>query len=278
MARMKAAAWSMVLVAISGSANALGQVCTTEYRRDTGGPVQTGTAQVSVPRFDPTKGQLLGVTFRLTGDVNAVMEGRSTCGNFTTFRGSFCGFQQFTGPGFVNPVGRKWFYLCKSFTPPNNVDFLQPLGSEAMDSGTFTLSANNLPSYVGSGSVNFAVSLSGGDDAEATTSACVRPDFDFHAVCPAATTPFCMNKGVRFNWSPVLTVTYRYRTSCVGDLNCSGTVDDSDFSIFATAYDTLVCTDPAMPSGCPSDFNRDGFVDDTDFVGFVTSYDRLVCP
>ncbi len=66
--------------------------------------------------------------------------------------------------------------------------------------------------------------------------------------------------------------------NCPGDLNGDSQVDDSDFVIFAAAYDLLVCSDPAMPAGCPADLNFDGTVDDADFVLFVTAYNALVCP
>jgi hypothetical protein len=64
---------------------------------------------------------------------------------------------------------------------------------------------------------------------------------------------------------------------CVGDFNCDTVVEDMDFVLFATAYDRLVCDDPAMPVNCPSDINGDALVDDTDFVLFAAAYDRLVC-
>lgn len=64
---------------------------------------------------------------------------------------------------------------------------------------------------------------------------------------------------------------------CRADLNCDSQVDDSDFVIFATAYDMLECSDPFMPAGCPSDLNGDGMVDDADFVIFVTAYNALLC-
>jgi len=66
--------------------------------------------------------------------------------------------------------------------------------------------------------------------------------------------------------------------ACPGDLNSDGFVDDSDFVLFATAYDLLDCSDPSMPVGCPADLNDDGFVDDTDFVLFSTAYDAFLCP
>lgn len=66
--------------------------------------------------------------------------------------------------------------------------------------------------------------------------------------------------------------------TCPGDLNCDVVVDDMDFVIFASAYNILVCEDPAMPLGCPADLNNDGLVDDGDFVIFVGAYNELVCP
>ncbi|MBX3389847.1 MAG: hypothetical protein KF691_10385 [Phycisphaeraceae bacterium] len=68
------------------------------------------------------------------------------------------------------------------------------------------------------------------------------------------------------------------KVKCVGDLNNDGLVDDSDFVIFAAAYDILDCSDLAMPPGCPADLNGDGFVDDADFVIFAAAYDALLCP
>ena len=65
---------------------------------------------------------------------------------------------------------------------------------------------------------------------------------------------------------------------CSGDMNLDGFVDDSDFVIFANAYNELECASPAMPAGCPSDLNSDGFVDDSDFVLFATAYNNLLCP
>ncbi len=67
-------------------------------------------------------------------------------------------------------------------------------------------------------------------------------------------------------------------TVCVADLLCDQQVDDSDFVIFAAAYDILLCSDPFMPPGCPADFNADGIVDDLDFVIFAAAYDELLCP
>ncbi|MBX3379946.1 MAG: hypothetical protein KF805_07610 [Phycisphaeraceae bacterium] len=67
-------------------------------------------------------------------------------------------------------------------------------------------------------------------------------------------------------------------SSCPGDLNADGLVDDADFTIFVVAYNILDCADPFMPAGCPADLNSDGFVDDADFVIFVVAYNELLCP
>ena len=69
-----------------------------------------------------------------------------------------------------------------------------------------------------------------------------------------------------------------YTAWCAGDMNLDGFVDDSDFVLFASAYNELDCASPTMPVGCPSDINNDGFVDDADFVLFADGYNNLVCP
>jgi len=66
--------------------------------------------------------------------------------------------------------------------------------------------------------------------------------------------------------------------TCPADLNLDNQVDDTDFVLFAQAYDLLDCFDPAMPVGCSADFNGDGFVSDPDFVLFAHAYDVFVCP
>ncbi|MBX3389672.1 MAG: hypothetical protein KF691_09490 [Phycisphaeraceae bacterium] len=68
------------------------------------------------------------------------------------------------------------------------------------------------------------------------------------------------------------------KTACPCDLNHDGLVDDSDFSMFVGAYNTLDCSDPGMPSGCPADFDGNTLVDDADFVIFVAAYNELLCP
>jgi hypothetical protein len=65
---------------------------------------------------------------------------------------------------------------------------------------------------------------------------------------------------------------------CPADFNADTFVDDADFVIFAEAYNTLDCADPAMPAGCPADMNADNVVDDLDFVLFAAAYNELLCP
>ncbi|MGH7243294.1 MAG: laminin B domain-containing protein [Phycisphaerales bacterium] len=67
-------------------------------------------------------------------------------------------------------------------------------------------------------------------------------------------------------------------TTCVGDLNSDGFVDDTDFVLFLSAYNILDCADPGMAPACPADFNHDQVVDDSDFVLFVGAYNELICP
>ena len=58
---------------------------------------------------------------------------------------------------------------------------------------------------------------------------------------------------------------------CTGDLNGDGFVDDSDFVLFADAYDALY--DPV------GNFEMDNCnTDDRDFVIFARAYDALLCP
>jgi hypothetical protein len=64
--------------------------------------------------------------------------------------------------------------------------------------------------------------------------------------------------------------------SCAADVNDDTFVDDTDFVVFAAAYNDLLC--PALPGLCPADLNNDTFVDDTDFVIFAEGYNALLCP
>lgn len=74
------------------------------------------------------------------------------------------------------------------------------------------------------------------------------------------------------SWQAAVTV-----NTCPGDLNADGFVSDTDFEMFAAAYDAMLCDDPAMPVGCLSDWNGDGVVDDDDFQIFVVAYGGMVC-
>lgn len=65
---------------------------------------------------------------------------------------------------------------------------------------------------------------------------------------------------------------------CPADLTNDDVVDDADFSVFAAAYDLVVCGDAAMPEWCPSDINLDDAVNDDDFVMFCRGYDLHTCP
>lgn len=64
------------------------------------------------------------------------------------------------------------------------------------------------------------------------------------------------------------------RQSCWADLTRNEMVDDEDFSLFASAYDAMVC--PALL--CPADLDDNGLVDDADFVIFLAAYETLLCP
>lgn len=66
--------------------------------------------------------------------------------------------------------------------------------------------------------------------------------------------------------------------TCPADFNDDGLVDDEDFVLFASMYDILLCSEPAMPPDCPGDLNGDMQVDDEDFVIFANAYNELLCP
>ncbi|MFN9973487.1 MAG: hypothetical protein ACK58T_26725, partial [Phycisphaerae bacterium] len=71
---------------------------------------------------------------------------------------------------------------------------------------------------------------------------------------------------------------------CAADLAIDGIVADTDFEVFAAAYNLTLCSDASMAGasgalagGCPADLNSDGVVDDEDFQIFSVAYDRLLC-
>jgi hypothetical protein len=59
-------------------------------------------------------------------------------------------------------------------------------------------------------------------------------------------------------------------STCTGDLNKDGFVDDSDFVRFADSYNNLLDR--------RADFNADLLTDDSDFVIFADAYNALICP
>jgi len=93
---------------------------------------------------------------------------------------------------------------------------------------------------------------------------------EFRASSTGADVTQTLLDNLRFTWTE--------QTTCAGDLNHDGQVDDSDFVLFAGAYNILDCADPTMLAGCPADLNADGFVDDSDFVSFAAAYNALLCP
>jgi len=68
------------------------------------------------------------------------------------------------------------------------------------------------------------------------------------------------------------------KSYCPADLNNDGIVEDEDFTLFLSGYNTLDCADSGMAFGCPADFNFDGAVNDGDFEVFIGAYNELVCP
>ncbi|MBY0113809.1 MAG: hypothetical protein K2Y21_13410 [Phycisphaerales bacterium] len=68
---------------------------------------------------------------------------------------------------------------------------------------------------------------------------------------------------------------FQATTDCPADLNDDGFVDDSDFVIFAGAYNDLLTAGGPFGVG---DFNGDAATDDTDFVAFASAYNDLLCP
>ncbi|MBN8597778.1 MAG: hypothetical protein J0L78_08905 [Planctomycetes bacterium] len=93
---------------------------------------------------------------------------------------------------------------------------------------------------------------------------------DYHVV---ATTP-C---GSVTSDTASLIITGNCPAPCPGDLNDDRTVDDTDFVLFAQAYDELLCSEEPETE-CPADLNGDQIIDDADFVLFVQAYDTLICP
>lgn len=109
------------------------------------------------------------------------------------------------------------------------------------------------------------------------TSKVLRPNRTYTVLAQASDLVSACNGGTLvLNGSYTLEVTLTTIAPCAGDLNFDGFVDDSDFTIFAGAYNDLICAAP--PSFCDADLNSDSVVDDVDFVIFAASYNDLICP
>jgi hypothetical protein len=80
--------------------------------------------------------------------------------------------------------------------------------------------------------------------------------------------PFTINYTVKMG--PTTNICAAPSAYCAGDLNDDGFIDDTDFVLFAIAYDQL--------NSGGGDLDFDTLTDDADFVLFATAYDALVCP
>jgi hypothetical protein len=78
---------------------------------------------------------------------------------------------------------------------------------------------------------------------------------------------------VNFDTIPGKQWVLAYET-CPADFNNDTFVDDSDFVLFASAYNDLI----APSRWALGDVNGDGLVDDSDFVTFAGAYNDLLCP
>jgi hypothetical protein len=80
--------------------------------------------------------------------------------------------------------------------------------------------------------------------------------------------PFTINYTVKMG--PTTNICAAPSSYCAGDFNDDGFIDDTDFVLFAIAYDQL--------NSGGGDLDFDTLTDDADFVLFATAYDALVCP
>jgi hypothetical protein len=136
----------------------------------------------------------------------------------------------------------------------NGVDVNDGPGGASAAGGTVSGASGTLASPSDGASVSLTIAGVQASDAGDYT-------IEFDNTCNAAT-------------SSIATVSVN---TCPGDLNADGFVNDTDFGIFSTAYDTLMCDAASMPIGCLSDWNGDGVVDDADFQVFVAAYVAMVC-
>lgn len=161
------------------------------------------------------------------------------------------------------PPGQAEEYFAAAFAGPAglNMSFTNTGGQKTQD---FVIPVGQFRDF--SGRLYCTIRdnrLLGGAVYSDTIEASLFAGITFTVLTPGASLEFCSG-----NLYPL----------CHGDFNGDGLVDDSDFSIFAVAYNVLDCADPAMPANCPADLNGDAIVDDADFTAFLTSYNALVCP
>lgn len=112
--------------------------------------------------------------------------------------------------------------------------------------------------FVNAAAANFrlAAGSSGIDTGNNAAAATIATDFDFN--------PRVLNGTVDMGAYEFVAVT------CAGDFNKDGVVDDSDFVLFAEAYNNLLDR--------RGDLNADLLSDDSDFVIFADAYNSLICP
>ncbi|MBY0112988.1 MAG: right-handed parallel beta-helix repeat-containing protein [Phycisphaerales bacterium] len=122
--------------------------------------------------------------------------------------------------------------------------------------GTGNLSA--APTFVNAPAANFrlAPGSSGIDTGSNAAVSTIAADFDLNPRVLNGTTDMGAYEFVA--------------KTCAGDLNKDGFVDDSDFVLFADAYNNLLDR--------RGDFTADLLTDDSDFVIFADAYNALLCP
>lgn len=148
------------------------------------------------------------------------------------------------------------------FTTPANVNL--NLSSTISPVGAYTVTV----SKVGGPTVyNSGVSDS--------TTVALTPGGTWVVTIGAGDGPNCGPCFVSNSSNAQLAVTFDFG-ACAGDFNGDTFVDDTDFVVFASAYNGLICSN--YPTPCTGDLNEDGYVDDSDFVIFAAAYEILTCP
>jgi hypothetical protein len=157
------------------------------------------------------------------------------------------------------------FPFVQSVTRPNeNEWFIQFTEPFAYKGGPLSVTIRN---DSGAGSGQFFA------DAHTASSAIAAGRWAFGTGADALVHNNSANRGaliLRFAFVP--------KSYCPADLNNDGIVEDEDFTLFLSGYNTLDCGDAGMAFGCPADFNFDGAVNDGDFEVFIGAYNELLCP